>query len=267
MRGLTLSAALGAVLATAACATPGPAPETLPQVQAWLAAGGPPPPPVGQCPAVADVDLAAIAAAQTQPLTEQQARGRAFIQSLFDEMRLPPGDWRSPPAQPLVLLRSIHPPGGMHSNTMWAWVWKEADGSWWFWSQNRTLDPGQPPPPPPGPEGTPEYDAWRQAYPPGWTQPETERWPPRHGRLNPEQAALLDAALADPCRAWEPDVWPWDPPLRRPGRPGPPPPQDFAPVYVELTEPGRPPRRLAGPGGDRASLNGVLVRVAAYPRP
>ncbi|MDO1558195.1 hypothetical protein Q0812_01960 [Brevundimonas sp. 2R-24] len=264
----TPMAVIGAAALLGACAT-GPDPQSLPQVQAWLAANGPTPPPIAQCPHVAGIDLAAIAEEQSAPPTEQQLRSRAFISGMFDEMRLPEGAWRSPPAEPVVMIRSIHPPAGMHPNTMWAWVWKEADGTWWMWRQNRTNTPPPPPPPPPpgATEGTPAWEAYVESVR-NWRVPDEERWPPEHGRLNAEMAATLDRVLANPCRAWEPDIWPWDPPLRpRRRQPAPPHPHDWTPVYVELTEPGRAPRRLAAPGNNRESLNGAIVGVAAYPRP
>lgn len=249
---------------TVGCAAT-PAPESLPQTRAWVAAGGAPLSPQSRCPYVADVDLGAIAERQAEAeASETWARGQAYVQGLFDQIAIGEG-FRKPPADAPVILRSVEPPGGMYSNTVWAVVWKEADGSWWFWRQNRTNEPPPPPPYPPADDASAEEkEAYRlalAAYPPS----DAERWPPVHGRLAPSQAAAVEQALADPCRAWEPDLWPWDPPLRRPrAQPGPPPPPDWTPAYVELREAGRAPRRITAPN-ERESHAGTLIRVARYP--
>lgn len=78
-------------------------------------------------------------------------------------------------------------------------------------------------------------------------------------------AATLESTLNDPCRAWEPDVWPGDTPLTRGRRdPPPPPPQDSSPTYVELRE-GNRVRFISGIS-HRDSLQDVLVGIASYPR-
>lgn len=252
--GMALAALLGA------CATP-PATGPLPQLEAWLAAGGAPPPPVEACPTVAAIDLRAIAA--------QQAAGAApsaadRLDEVFGALEIPEG-FRRPPSDALVVLTAVEPPGGLYSNTVWSVVWKEADGGWWFWRQNRTGEPPPPPPPPPGPGADAAerqaYETAVAAYPP----PDHERWPPVFGPLAPARVAVLEQALSDPCRAWEPDIWPWDPPLRRrASQPGPPPPQDWTPIYVRIEEMGRPARVITAPN-DRPSLARDIRSVAYYP--
>lgn len=257
---------LGLAFALSACAT-APDPETLPQVRAWLASGGPPPPPAAQCPYVSDVDLAAIEVERIRRDQESSApQSEAYYRRLFNSVAVT-GEGRSPSPGASVILTGVGPPGGLHSNTLWSVVWKEPDGRWWFWSQNRTNEPPPPPPyrPPPGaPEA--EQAAYRAAmedYPPA----DHVRWPPVHGLLSEGQAAAIERSLADPCRAWEPDRWPWDPPLRRArAQPGPPPPQDWTPFYVWIQERGRPARLISAPN-ERESHARVIQGVTAYPRP
>lgn len=257
---------LGVTAAVSGCATAS-TPNALPQLDAWLAAGGPTPPPVARCPFVADVDLAEIAAEQGLRAGDARAmQGEAHLRDLFDQVAVG-GEARRPPTDALVTLTGVQPPGGMYSNTVWSVVWKEADGRWWFWRQNRTNEPPPPPPYPPGPDaGDAEKQAYAAAmadYPP----PDHIRWPPSHGLLSPIQAAALERSLADPCRAWEPDRWPWDPPLRRSrGQPGPPPPQDWTPFYVWIQEMGRPPRLISAPN-ERESHAGVIWSTTSYPQP
>ena len=71
-------------------------------------------------------------------------------------------------------------------------------------------------------------------------------YPPADGRLSPERAAIMEAAWADPCRAWDPDWWPIEQPLNRriDGQR-----ERLCPVHssgqmAEITELGRPPRRV-----------------------
>lgn len=258
--------ALSMIAVLSACATRPPA-NPPPQVQAWLAAGGPQPPPVAECPFVADVDLAAMAEEEKRRAGEALVmRGEAYLRDLFDQVRIN-GDARTPSAEAPVILTAVAPPGGMHSNTIWSVVWKEPDGAWWFWRQNRTNEPPPPPPYPPAPDATEAEKAAYQAamaqYPPA----DHVRWPPTYGPLNQVQAAAVEKSLADPCRAWEPDRWPWDPPLRRArAQPGPPPPQDWTPTHVWIQEMGRPPRLISAPN-ERESHARTLHSAAAYPRP
>lgn len=257
---------VGIAFALSACAM-AEDPQTLPQVQAWLASGGPQPPPAAKCPYVADVDLAAIEAERIRRDQEPSASQReAYYRGLLNSVAVS-GGTRSPGPDAPVVLTGVEPPGGMYSNTVWSVVWKESDGRWWFWRQNRT---NEPPPPPPyrPPASAPEAEqaAYRAAmadYPP----PDHVRWPPVHGLLSEGQAAAIERSLADPCRAWEPDRWPWDPLLRRPrAQPGAPPPQDWTPFHVWIQERGRPARLISAPN-ERESHARAIKGVAAYPRP
>ena len=234
----------------------------LPQLQAWTAAGRPPPPPQAACPFVAKVDLRRIAIEQAGRI-----RDPGGGVSRFDEIRIPASSPHRPSADAPVVLRAVEPPGGMYSNTVWSVVWKEPDGVWWFWRQNR--DPSvYPMPKPPPPADTPEGRAYAEKRARGELvvdpAPDEERWPPATGRLRPQQAKALDDALAAPCRAWEPDIWPMHPPIRGARSPSRPPPQDWTPIFVELKEPGRPARRISGPL-DRRSYVGTIARIAYGP--
>jgi len=238
--------------------------EPLPQIAAWTAAGGAPPPRQRECPHVAQIDLHEIEFDRRDPATALQREGsRARIQAMLDEIAIPESSPHRPGPDADVVLRSVLPPGGLYSNTIWSVIWRDGAGDWWFWRQNR--DPTVLPPPPPPPIDPAEYDAYVERYR-NWSPPDDERWPPENGRLNAAQAAALNTVLNDPCRAWEPDIWPWDPPLRGLGqRPAPPYPHDWTPTYVELREGER--ARQIGAAGHRDSLHKTLVSVASYPRP
>lgn len=262
MKRLTL--VLAAVVS--ACATV-PSASELPQLQAWLAAGGAAPPPQGQCPHVADIDLRVIAAEAEAP---ERRFSEAAYDGYFNEVTIPDG-FRRPPPDAGVILTAVEPPGGMYANLVWSVVWREANGEWWYWRQNKDYGappPSPPPPPPPPPEGTPEYEEYRARWARGEFDPkpmtDAERWPPVQGRLDAAKAAALDAALGDPCRAWEPDIWPAHPPVKGRRRADEPPPPDWTPMYVRLQEMGRPPRSLWGPReGD--SHVGTLRWIARSP--
>ena len=253
----------GAVSALAmtlsACATP--LPSRLPQIEAWLASGAPAPPPQRTCLFVADVDLAALARAQRAPeRIAQHELTLSYMRAAVDEIVIPASSPYRPRADASVVMRAVSPPGGGHSNTMWSVVWRDGAGVWWFWKQNRTTDAPPPPPPP----GTPEHRDYFEMFPTGIPSDDI-RWPPETGRLHADLAAALETTLNNPCRAWEPDIWPGDTPLTRGNRvPPPPPPQDSSSTYVELRE-GARVRFISGIHY-RDSLQDVLVGIAAYPR-
>lgn len=254
------------LLAVSACAT-SPSVDQLPQMQAWLAAGGAVPPPIADCPFVADVDLDEMSASQARLAMDVRAPQRdAYLKGLFDAVTVT-GEGPSPGPDARVVLTGVEPPGGLYSNTVWSVVWKEPDGRWWFWRQNRTNEPPPPPPYPPGPDATESERSAHEIAVAQYPPPDHVRWPPTHGVLGRSQVQAIEASLANPCRAWEPDQWPWDPPLRRPrAQPGPPPPQDWTPFYVWIQERGLAARLISAPN-DRESHAGIIHSVAAYPRP
>lgn len=254
-----LGAVASLVFVLAACATRA---EPLPQIESWLEAGGAPPPAQRMCPYVADVNLRALVRQQADPVQiAQRAQWQPLIQTMLDEITIPASSPHRPAPDAPIVLRAVSPPGGGHSNTLWSVVWRDAEGVWWFWKQNRNTAAPPPPPPPPG---TAEYTDYMARNPNG-IPPDDVRWPPESGRLHADLAAALDGALNNPCRAWEPDIWPANTPLTRNSRqPPPPPPHDWSPTYVELREPGRT-RQIAA-ALHRDSLQEVLVDVAAYPR-
>jgi hypothetical protein len=253
---------LVALTALGACVT---AREPLPQIAAWTAAGGAPPPSQQACPHVADVDLRRIARDISNPAEQaERERSRRSMQTLLDQIAISEGSPYRPGADAQIVLRSVTPPGGMYSNTMWSVVWRDAQGAWWFWRQNR--DPGRTPPPPaPPPQGSPEHEVYLEQQRTGHWLRDDVRWPPQTGRLSPDLVATVERALSDPCRAWEPDIWPRAIPLRgRPLRPANPLPQDWTGTYVDLREGARV--RQIGAADDRQSLQRVLVNVASSPR-
>jgi hypothetical protein len=95
--------------------------------------------------------------------------------------------------------------------------------------------------------------------------PDGVRWPPQTGRLSAGQAARLEAALAAPCRAWEPGVWPLYPRLRGHGAPRDTLPQDWRPILVQLQEAGRPVRSISAPLNQDSHAG--LASIAHSPSP
>jgi hypothetical protein len=252
---------LVALAALSACMTTR---APLPQIAAWTAAGGGPPPSQQACPHVADVDLRAIARDGSSPAAQAEREvARQSIQTLLDEITISESSPYRPAPDAHIVLRSVTPPGGMYSNTMWSVVWRDAQGEWWFWRQNR--DPGRPPPPPPlPPQGSPEYEVYMERQRTGYWLRDDVRWPPQTGRLSPDLVATVERALADPCRAWEPDIWPRSIPLQgQVRRPAAPLPQDWTGTYVDLREDMRV--RQIGAADNRASLQNLLVNVARSP--
>ncbi len=184
----------------------GGAPDTVPTLR----------PPQDQCPAVRDVDLRALqrrSAPRAQPSpTPAASRDELAV------VRIPAWSEHRPSPTASVVIRARLPSGGGHLSDHRAVVWREADGAWWFWRQ--TLNDGPPAfPPPPAPygstPGSPEYEAWRAALPPAGMSQEDREYPPRSGRLAPQRAAGMERAWRDPCRAWDPDWWPGELPLKR----------------------------------------------------
>jgi hypothetical protein len=206
-------------------------------------------PPQRACPAVANLDLAAIAR-QTAADPTAEAR-RAWIAEQLAPVVIPEGSARRPPADAPFVIRVRVPAGGFWSADDRSMVWREADGSWWFW--RRTIDSREPSPPLPDQPVVQITDE--------------QRFPARSGRLAPGKAARMEAAFADPCRAWEPDGMPLEVPLRRPENGSGPPirlcPPDSASYLAEIAERGRPPRQVyAACINDTATF--TLIDVATY---
>ncbi|MEA3037068.1 MAG: hypothetical protein QOH04_2845 [Sphingomonadales bacterium] len=162
------------------------------------------------CPALADLDFARIRAAAGQ------AGRREALDARHARTRGPLGTFAAP-ADALVSIRLWAGPGETQEQPTEtsSVVWKVGDG---VWRVDRvdyitTRDPPPRPPPPPG------ADSHRPEYAPQ-SQAEYERLKRDviHGPLEPEQAAAIERALADPCFALQPDSMPFDPPVRR-GRP------------------------------------------------
>jgi hypothetical protein len=178
------------------------------------------------------------------------------------------------PADALIVIRANLPPGGLYQNDLRTVVWKAADGSWSAWRQNR--DYGAPPPPPPPPpmpdwaEDSPEYRAAmeeRALYERMESDPDL-RWPPRTGRLPDQTARTIEAAMADPCRAWDPDYFPYNQPLRRSddGNDRRICPPDGGYYAADITEPGRA-RRGIGAGCINDTPTFRIISAAAYAEP
>lgn len=245
--------ALGLVQAAAGCATGA-------QVPAAVADGRPA---QAECAAVRDVDFRALERERARAAAASPAR----TGDLLDVVRVP--DWaaRRPPEDASVVIRARMPPGGGYSSDHRSVVWREADGSWWFW--RHSVNEGSPAPPqlPPGYDSswTPErVNAWMAAQNVGRTDAE-RWWPPREGRLAAAKAADMEAAWSDPCRAWDPDWWPHDLPLNRriEGSRRRLCAQDSSAIIADMAEAGRPARRVGG-----ACINPTptyrMIGIAAY---
>ena len=261
MKSLKSLGAAACIAATAAGCASTPSPS---QVDAWLASGRAPPPPQASCAAVANLDLGAIERERQERIAQSgQAVGDGFVQ-------MPASAEALIPADAVVVIRANLPPGGLYSNDVRSVVWKTADGHWMVWRQNRNFGEPPPPPPPPPPPDSPEYEAWRiENARPKPPPTDDERWPPRTGRLAPEAVAAIEAALADPCRAWDPDYFPYDQPLLRRDEYGerrricPP---DGGYYAADITEPGRP-RRGIGAGCINDTPTFRLISATAYAGP
>jgi hypothetical protein len=219
-------------------------------------ADGPPDPKA--CPTVENVDLKRIARAQRTPSAPDPNDRLRVVQ-------VPASASRRPPADAPFIVRVRLPPGGGYARDERAVVWREADGSWWGWRQVLGGEVASAPPPPmPGSPEEAEKERDYAAGRPWYFDP----YPPYEGRLNDEQAAMMEAAWADPCRQLEPDFWPWKIPLLRR--------VDGRRVHkcqlsqhatfytAEFTEPGRPPRRIGLKCGSAGTVNAVLVTHAAH---
>jgi hypothetical protein len=217
-------------------------------------------PPQAQCAAVRDVDF--------RMLERERARlpvaTSAPVEDMLDVVRIP--DWaaRRPPEDASVVIRARMPPGGGYSSDHRSVVWREADGSWWFWRHSVNEGPPAPPPLPPQELDVAEAAAWDAAQQVGRTN-EERWWPPKEGRLSAQKAGEMEAAWSDPCRAWDPEWWPYDLPLNRriDGARRRLCPPDSSSIIADMAEAGRPARRVGG-----ACINATptyqMIQIAAY---
>lgn len=258
----------GAAMVALAVAVSGCQTTPPPQIGAWLAAGGPPPPPQVACPGVAHMDLTRLAR------EEAERAARSSNPEATEFVELPAAAEALIPPDAVVVIRANLPPSGLYANDLRTVVWKAADGTWGAWRQNR--DYGTPPPPPPLPplpgmvEGSAEYRAAVEAqdlYRRTMADPDL-RWPPLAGRLPAHTAQAIEAALADPCRAWDPDHFPYAQPLRRReyGNDSRICPPDGGAYLADITEPGRP-RRAVSAGCINDTPTFRIISAAAYAVP
>jgi hypothetical protein len=252
--GSLTTAGLAAVMATGGCVAP-----ALPPVHGVVETR----PPITQCAAVRDIDwrrfdpwASRFGPERTTPEAERAgitARLRAELDPIgvFETPHRP-----SPEA--LIVIRAYVPPAGHHAATeYYGMTWREPDGRWWVWSQSiNRLEPPAPPPPPWEPQPGPQ--TW------------DTRFPPVSGPVPAESATRLEAAWADPCRAWEPDQTPYalpllrrDPVTRSRLREC---PDGGAPVIGEITEKGQQPRLISYPCNMAFSTDRLLT-ITAFAKP
>lgn len=217
-------------------------------------------PPQAQCEAVRDIDFRAL---ERERARLPVATGRP-VEDMLEVVRIP--DWaaRRPPEDAPVVIRARMPPGGGYSSDHRSVVWREADGSWWFWRHSVREGPPAMPPIPPQGLSPDEVRAWEAEQRAGRTLEEIN-WPPKEGRLSAEKAAQMEAAWSDPCRAWDPDWWPHEIPLNRriDGSRRRMCAQDSSAIIADITEAGGPRRRVGG-----ACINSTptyrMISNAAY---
>lgn len=182
--------ALAAALLLPGCQTGAPA---QPAAQ-LLTAGGTP------CPGAETFDVAKINA----KMAPRAAETEAHILEYTAITPLPPGAEEAE-----TRLRVRVPPTGMWPQDNRVTIWKDAGGVWQIASKN--IGPPSPPPPPPPP---PPRDADGNILP-GYVPPPPPPPPPPYitSALSAENAATLDAFLADPCFINGPDNLPYSVPL------------------------------------------------------
>jgi len=182
---------LGLALMLPACATPQPKATTQP-LQLVDAAGK-------LCAGAETFDLEKLAAKIAVDVDARTAR----IAELVAITPLPPG---AEDAETRIRVRV--PPTAMWGLDTRVTLWKDAEGAWQIATKNvNTHAPPPPPPPPPAPLG--------EDGQPLWTYPPVPPPPPPYltSALSQEDAAGLDAALADPCFLDGPDHLPYAAPL------------------------------------------------------
>lgn len=176
MRALLLMSV--AAVAMAACST--------------LNAGSSRYPTAEQCPAFAEYDPAALAAAGDPAQNQHVANYDTWARERVGEVPVP-----VEAANAATRIRVRVPATGMWRMEDYVTAWKDEGGQWRI--ARRRLDFSQPPPPPvPPPYPTPPD--WQPPSPPSME----ERFPLLVGPADAATAARLDAYLADPCMNAEP---------------------------------------------------------------
>lgn len=176
MRALFLLSAASAVIA--ACAS--------------FASNAPRYPTAAQCPAFAEYDPAALAAAGDPAQNPQVANYDNWARERVAEVPVP-----VEAANATTLIRVRVPSTGMWHVDDYVAAWKD-EGSRWRIARRRIE--GNQPPPPPAPPPYPTPENWLP--PPAPTM--EERFPLLVGPADAATAARLDAYLADPCMNAEP---------------------------------------------------------------
>lgn len=177
-----------------------------------------------QCPAFAEYNPAALAAAGDPAQNQQVAAYDAWARTRVDEVPVP-----AEAASAATRIRVRVPATGMWHVEDYVTAWKDEGGQWRI--ARRRIQSVPPPPPPPPPYPTP----------PDWQPPPRpsmeERFPLLVGPANAATAARLDAYLADPCMNAEPTRFSHTLPRRR-GSPWVCVP-DSSSMAGEVIEPGR----------------------------
>lgn len=149
-----------------------------------------------QCPAFAEYDPAALAAAGDPVQNERVAHYDTWARERVAEVPVPPEA-----ANAATRIRVRVPATGMWHVEDYVAAWKDEGGRWHI--ARRRIETNQPPPPPvPPPYPTPEN--WQPPAPPSME----ERFPLLVGLADAATAARLDAYLADPCMNAEPTRFP-----------------------------------------------------------
>lgn len=171
-------------------------------------------------------------------------------------VQIPEAAAHRPSETATMIVRAYVPAGGMWPVEGRSVVWRDADGTWWFWRQriNYSAPSPSPPPPPPGQPAQP--------YVPPTLE---ERFPPSTGRLAAGQAEAMEAAYSDACRGWDPEFFPSEQPFLRPveGRASELCPPDSSVFFAEITEVDRP-RLLYVAACQNNTPTFALMRGATY---
>lgn len=193
------------------------------------------PPAQADCPGVANLALD-HPAFHPDWTTGQYAERLARWHGYLGLVQIPDGSAFRPSESASMVIRAYAPAGGIWPQEDRSIVWREPDGTWWFWRWR--IDHGAPTPQPTPPPLLQPGETWTPPPPPTLE----ERFPPRTGRLATRQAEVMEAAFNDACRAWDPEFYPYDQPFLQPvdGRPSQLCPPDSTFFFAEMSEAGRP---------------------------